>query len=399
MPDHTAGSRRTGLACWGVPLSLPRLRAVLGRLAAYQPTEGVHAAAARTRPLSANESPHGPLPGIMEAVAGAASTVNRYPDPGCGELTRAIARRHGVTEDRVVVGAGSVALLQTLLQSVGDPGTEVVYAWRSFELYPLLADLAGMRSVRVPLAGHTHDLPAMADRITDATRLVLICNPNNPTGTVVAREELRTFLARVPPTCLVALDEAYYEYARGPADSSGLPLGETHPNLVVLRTFSKAYGLAGLRVGYLVGDPRVVEQLRKACLVYAVNGAAQRAAVAALGLEDQLLRRVDATVAERGRVRDALAAHGWDIPAGHANFVWLPLGAASAEFGRWCTGKGIAVRTFPGEGVRVSVGCAEDNDAFLAASAAWLTRAGLWSPVSRIEGPALPSSGALPGQE
>ncbi|WPB88498.1 histidinol-phosphate transaminase [Streptomyces malaysiensis] len=282
---------------------MPRLRAVLGRLAAYQPTEGVHAAVARTRPLSANESPHGPLPGIVEAIAGAASVVNRYPDPGCGELTRAIARTHGITEDRVVVGAGSVALLQTLLQSVGDPGTEVVYAWRSFELYPTLADLAGLRSVRVPLVDDVHDLPAMADRITDATRLVLICNPNNPTGTVVAGEELRKFLARVPPTCLVALDEAYYEYAREPTASSGLDLCAAHPNLVVLRTFSKAYGLAGLRVGYLVGDPRVVEQLRKACLVYAVNGVAQQAAVAALGLQNQLLRRVDATVAERGRVR------------------------------------------------------------------------------------------------
>ncbi|EXU65406.1 aminotransferase [Streptomyces sp. PRh5] len=357
----------------GAPLSLPRLRTVLGRLTAYQPTEGVHAAAARTRPLSANESPHGPLPGIVEAIAAAASTVNRYPDPGCGELTRAIARTHGITEDRVVVGAGSVALLQTLLQSVGDPGTEVVYAWRSFELYPVLADLAGMRSVRVPLVEEAHDLPAMADRITDATRLVLICNPNNPTGTVVAREELRKFLARTPPTCLVALDEAYYEYAREPAASSGLDLGEAHPNLVVLRTFSKAYGLAGLRVGYLVGDPRVVEQLRKACLVYAVNGIAQRAAVAALGLEDQLLRRVDATVVERGRVRDALVAHGQDVPASHANFLWLRLGGASAAFGRWCTDRGVAVRTFPGEGVRVSIGRAEDNDAFLAASAEWLT--------------------------
>ncbi|MEE1802287.1 histidinol-phosphate transaminase [Streptomyces sp. JV176] len=355
-------------------MSLPRLRAVLGRLTAYQATEGVHTAAARTRPLSANESPHDPLPGIAEAIADAASTVNRYPDPGCGELTRAIARRHGITDDRVVVGAGSVALLQTLMQSVGDPGTEVVYAWRSFELYPVLADLAGLRSVRVPLVDGAHDLPAMADRVTDATRLVLLCNPNNPTGTVVTGEALRTFLARTPATCLVALDEAYYEYARDPAASSGLDLCAAHPNLVVLRTFSKAYGLAGLRVGYLVGHPRVTEQLRKACLAYAVNGVAQRGAVAALGVEDQLLRRVEATVAERGRVRDALAAHGWDVPAGHANFLWLRLGDASAEFGRWCTGKGIAVRTFPGEGVRVSIGCAEDNDVFLAASAAWLTR-------------------------
>lgn len=352
-------------------MSAPRLRAALDGLASYQPTEGVYGAAAHVRPLSANESPHDPLPGIVAAIAAAGASVHRYPDPGCGELTRAIARTHGIGEDRVLVGAGSVALLQALLQAVGEPGAEVVYAWRSFELYPVLAELAGVRSVAVPLVDAAHDLQAMADRITDDTQLVIVCNPNNPTGTVVGEEELRKFLERVPPTCLVAFDEAYFEYVREPTASSGLAFCDTHPNLVVLRTFSKAYGLAGLRVGYLVGAPHVVRQLSKACLAYAVNAIAQQAAVAALGLEDRLLRRVDATVAERARVREALLARGRHVPDAQGNFLWLGLGDASAGFGRWCAARGIAVRTFAGEGVRVSIGSAEDNDAFLAASADW----------------------------
>ena len=349
-------------------MTLPRLSPFLDELAAYRPSEGVHAVSGPL-PLSANESPHAPLPGIVAAVAEAGGTVNRYPDPGCRALTRALARSLGVGADRIAVGAGSVALLQTLFQAVAGPGAEAVHAHRSFELYPLLAGLAGVRSVGVPLNGETHDLTAMADRITDATRLVIICNPNNPTGTVVPREDLDKFLARVPDTCLVALDEAYGEYVRAPARADGLELAGRYPNLVVLRTFSKAYGLAALRVGYLVGDPRVVAPLRRACPVYAVSTVAQRAAVAALGLRGELMERVAVTAAERERVRDALRALGESVPESQANFVWLRLGGQAAALADWCAGRGISVRAFPGEGVRVSVGSPPDNDAFLAAVA------------------------------
>ncbi|MGY3677850.1 histidinol-phosphate transaminase [Streptomyces sp. TE33382] len=352
-------------------MSHPPLRAVLETVASYKPSEGVHGSAARPRPLSANESPHTPLPGIVEAIEEAGSTVNRYPDPGCGALIRALARSHGIAEDRIVAGAGSVALLQTLFQSIADPGAEAVYAWPSFEVYPTLAALAGVESVQVPLDGETHDLRAMAAGISSRTRLVIICNPNNPTGTVVGHGELREFIESVPPTCLVAVDEAYYEYVRGPAVTSALGLCAAHPNLVVLRTFSKAYGLAGLRTGYLVGDAHIVERLRKACLPYAVNTVAQRAAVAALGLEEQLLRRVDSTVAERTRVRDTLVRRGWEIPDSQANFLWLRLGRHAAGFGGWCASRDIAVRAFPGVGVRVSIGSSEDNDRFLAAADEW----------------------------
>ncbi|MQY10994.1 putative phenylalanine aminotransferase [Streptomyces sp. RB5] len=347
-------------------MASPRLRAVLDNIPAYRPTDGVYDAVP-ARPLSANESPDDPLPELRAAIAAAATGINRYPDPGCAGLTRALARRHHVTEDRVLVGAGSVALLQALFQAVGEPGAEVIYPWRSFELYPVLADLAGVRSVPVARPG----LASLAERITPDTRLVLVCNPNNPTGAFAGGDELRAFLDRVPPTCLVVLDEAYFEYVRAPGARSGLELLGTRPNLVVTRTFSKAYGLAGLRVGYLVGDPAIVEQLGKVKLAYSVSSVAQHAAITALDLADRLLRRVDATVAERTRLRDALTAGGFTVPDSQANFLWLPLAGRSAEFGRWCTDAGIAVRTFDGEGVRVSVGGGGDNDAFLAAALRW----------------------------
>ncbi|MEU8541953.1 histidinol-phosphate transaminase [Streptomyces sp. NPDC048717] len=352
-------------------MSSPPLRAVLGTLASYKPSDGLYASDDRTCPLSANESPHDPLPGIAEAIAAAGATVNRYPDPGCGPLIRALARTHGITEDRIAVGAGSLSLLQALFQAVADPGAEAVYAWPSFEVYPALAALAGVESVRVPLTRDTHDPRAMADRITPRTRLVVVCNPNNPTGTALGFDELRAFVESVPPTCLVAVDEAYHEYVRDQAVAGALPLCDAHPNLVVLRTFSKAYGLAGLRTGYLVGSAPIVEALRKACLPYAVSSVAQRAAVAALGLGGELMRRVDDTVAERTRVRDTLVGQGWEIPDSQGNFVWLGLGPHAEDFGVWCAHRGVAVRAFPDMGVRVSIGSAEDNDRFLTVADAW----------------------------
>ncbi|MEV0393360.1 histidinol-phosphate transaminase [Polymorphospora rubra] len=352
-------------------MTAPILRAVLDDLPGYQPAAGLYGGAATVRPLSANESPFAPLPGIREVVTAAGATINRYPDPDCYELTAALARVHDVDPGRVLVGGGSVALLQLLLQAVAEPGAEVLYAWRSFEIYPVMADLAGVTSVRVPLDGDDHDLAAMAARITAATRMVIVCSPNNPTGTVVGDSELRAFLDRVPPTCLVALDEAYHEYVRAPGAADGRALCDAYPNVVVLRTFSKAYGLAGLRVGYLLGAPGVVDRLRRATLPYSVNTVAQLAALAALGLAKELLRRVDATVAERTRVRDALLAAGWRVPDGQGNFLWLQLGEDASTFGTWCAKRDIAVRAFAGDGVRVSIGSVEDDDAFLAACAEW----------------------------
>jgi histidinol-phosphate aminotransferase len=347
------------------------MRPVLDDLAAYQP--GPDPRGTLTHLLEANESPHDPPPGVVAAVTAAVATANRYPDFHGAGLIAALARCHDVPQNHIALGAGSVSLLQALFLAVAQPGAEVLYARRSFELYPALADLAGVRSRQVSLADEVHDLRAMAAATGPATRLVVVCNPNNPTATVAHRAEFEHFLDRVPPDCLVAVDEAYREYVRDPGSPDGLEWYRTRPNVVVLRTFSKAYGIAGLRVGYLVGDPYVVARLRAVCLPFAVSAVAQAAAMAALRAGDEVRRRVDAIVAERTRMRRHLLDDGWAVPPSEANFLWLRLDDAAAAFGRWCAGHGIGVRVFPADGVRVSVGSKEGNDAFLTAARAWRT--------------------------
>jgi histidinol-phosphate aminotransferase len=226
----------------------------------------------------------------------------------------------------------------------------------------------------VPLQDETHHLPAMAAAITPRTRVIFVCNPNNPTGTVVHRAELEDFLDRVPPDCLVVLDEAYAEYVRDPDVPDGLELYRDRPNLAVLRTFSKAYGLAGLRVGFLVGHEPVAEAARKTLLPFSVNTIAQAAAIASLAAEPELLARVDQVVKERARVRDELLAQGWSVPPTEANFVWLRLNEDTEDFAASCARDGIGIRPFAGEGARVSVGDEEDNEAFLAAARAYPRR-------------------------
>jgi histidinol-phosphate aminotransferase len=344
----------------------PRFRSVLDRFVAYKAGKVVTSSDGRSFKLSSNESPFGPLPSVLEAILEAGRHVNRYPDHGCTELIAEIARHYAVPEDHVAVGCGSVGLTQMLLEVVGEPGAEVMYAWRSFEAYPLLVSLSGATAVQVPLTHETHDLAAMAGAITGQTRLIFVCNPNNPTGTVVGRAALEAFLDQVPADCLVVLDEAYREYVRDPDVPDGLMLYPQRPNLVILRTFSKAYGLAGLRVGYLMGHPLVVAAVRKAYLPFCVNGIAQAAGIASLLAADELMERVDLTVKERERVRGALLVQGWNVPPTEANFVWLRLGADTATFAAAGEMAGVSVRPFPGEGARVSIGSPEENDAFLA---------------------------------
>jgi histidinol-phosphate aminotransferase len=349
----------------------PRFRSVLDGFPAYKPGRTPVSASGKTHKLSSNESPYGPLPSVVEVIAEAARSVNRYPDNGAVALIDAIAERHGVPADHVAVGCGSVGVAQQLFEAVGEPGAEVIYAWRSFEAYPPLADLAAAHSVRVPLREEVHDLPAMAAAITPHTRMIFVCNPNNPTGTVVHADELTAFLDRVPADCLVVLDEAYREYLRDAAVPDGIDLYRDRPNVAVLRTFSKAYGLAGLRVGFLVAQPAVVAAVRCTMLTFSVNHIAQAAAIASLAAEDELMERVDLVVKERTRVRDELIASGWTVPPTEANFVWLPLGERTMEFAAACEEVGISVRPFAGEGVRVSIGDQEANDAFLRVAHAW----------------------------
>ena len=351
----------------------PRFRAILDQFAPYKPGR-LPSAGSRSFKLSSNESPFGPLPSVLKVIAEAAGDVNRYPDNGAAELTAAIAARFGVPQADVAVGCGSVGVAQQLLEAVGEPGAEVLYAWRSFEAYPYLSDLAGVTSVRVPLRAERHDLAAMADAITPQTRMVFVCNPNNPTGTVVHRAELVKFLDRVPSDCLVVLDEAYSEYVRDADVPDGMALYADHPNVAVLRTFSKAYGLAGLRVGFLVGHEPVAAAVRKTMLTFTVNSLAQAAAVASLAAEAELLDRVEAVVAERERVCRELAGQGWTVPLTEANFVWLRLSEDTGDFADTCDRAGISVRPFAGEGARVSIGEHAANDAFLEVAAAYPRR-------------------------
>ena len=357
-----------------MPPPTPRFRSVLDRFAAYRPGRMATAPDGRSHKLSSNESPYGPLPSVVDAIAAAAADVNRYPDNGAQALIEAVATRFGVPAAHIAVGCGSVGVTQQLLEAIGEPGAQVLYAWRSFEAYPTLTALSGAEPVQVPLDGERHDLAAMADAITGRTRLVFVCNPNNPTGTVVHRGELTAFLRRVPPDCLVVLDEAYREYVRDPGVPDGLSVYPDWPNVAVLRTFSKAYGLAGLRVGFLVGHEPVAAAARATMLPFTVNRVAQAAAVASLAAEPELLERVDAVVGERRRVRDALLAEGWTVPPTEANFVWLRLGEDTPGFAAECEAAGVSIRPFGTEGARISIGDPDANEAFLAVAKSYPRR-------------------------
>jgi histidinol-phosphate aminotransferase len=346
----------------------PRLRTALEGIPTYKP--GRAAAAGDGAPaykLSSNENPYPPLPSVLRTVQDASATFNRYPDMFATGLTRAIADRFAVPVEHVATGTGSVGVLQQVVQSTAGAGDDVVYAWRSFEAYPIVVQISGARSVTVPLtADEHHDLDAMADAITAQTRLVLVCSPNNPTGTAVRRDALERFLDRVPSDVLVVIDEAYREFVRDDAVPDGLDVYRERPNVAVLRTFSKAYGLAGLRVGFAVAQEPVAEALRKTAVPFGVSALAQVAATASLGAEDELLERVAALVDERTRVLTALREQGWAaVPDSQANFVWLRLGARTAEFAAACEGVGVVVRPFPGEGARVTIGEREANDLVL----------------------------------
>ncbi|MQA25383.1 MAG: histidinol-phosphate transaminase [Micromonosporaceae bacterium] len=323
--------------------------------------------------LASNEVPYGPLPGVTEAIATAAAQVHRYPDMGVVALRDLIAERYGVSPDRVATGCGSVALTEHLVKAAMLPRDGIVYAWRSFEAYPIISAGAAATSVRVPnTAEHGHDLDAMAAAITDNTRVVLVCNPNNPTGTVVRRAALERFVDLVPADVLVVIDEAYREFVTDAEVPDALALFGDRPNVVVLRTLSKAWGLAGLRVGWLAAAPEVADAVRKVVTPFSTNAVAQAAAIAALGAPDEMRRRVDLVTSERERVHKAVLALVPDVPETQSNFVWLPLRDGAAPFAAACEQRGVIVRAFAGDGVRVTIGTPEENDAFLAAAEATL---------------------------
>jgi histidinol-phosphate aminotransferase len=359
-----------------IPEGKVRLRSTLDAVPAYKPgkpaaeREGITA-----YKMSSNENPYPPLPSVVEVLRDAATSVNRYPDMSVSALTGSLAQHLGVPVEHLATGTGSVGVLQQLIQVTCEPGDEVVYAWRSFEAYPIVVALSGATSVQVPLdADARHDLPAMAAAITDRTRLVLVCTPNNPTGPAVHADELSAFLDQVPSDVLVVIDEAYLEFGRDDRVPDALALYRTHPNVAVLRTFSKAYGLAGLRIGYAVAQEPVATALRKAAVPFGVTDLAQRAAIASLRAYDELAERVDALVLERDRMFKALRDQGWDVPETQANFVWLPLGEETLNFAAAADEAGLTVRPFAGEGCRCSVAEVEANDRLIEVAAAFRDR-------------------------
>ena len=336
-------------------------------IAALQPYRQGRPAAAEAFKLSSNESPFPPLPAVLDAISG--SSFNRYPDGAATMLRTRLAERFGVTLDEVHTGSGSVAILQQLIQAAAGPGDEVLYAWRSFEAYPGLVTVSGATSVQVPnRPDGTHDLPAMAAAITDRTRVILVCSPNNPTSAIVTAADFEAFMADVPDTVLVLLDEAYAEFVTDPTAVHGEPLLARYPNLVMLRTFSKAYGLAGLRVGYAVGPAYILDAARSTAIPLSVTEPAQRAALAALDNEPELLARVAELIERRDTIATSLAAQGWTIPASQGNFVWLPTGEHTVAAAETLEAHGIVARVFPPDGIRVSIGEPESVEKLLQAA-------------------------------
>ncbi len=345
-----------------------RTRADLESLPVYIPGRTIPGAVK----LASNEVSAGPLPSVVAAIADAAAGVNRYPDNGVTALLERLAARLDVPRSQVAAGCGSVALCQQLVQATCGRDDEVLFAWPSFEAYPLITQVAGVRQRTVPLRrDHSHDLPAMLDAITAATRVVFVCSPNNPTGTAVRRDELVAFLDAVPDGVLVALDEAYHEFVTDPAVPDGVVLHRDNvgwDNLAVLRTFSKAYGLAGLRVGYCVAPEPIITALHTVSMPFSVNSLAQVAALASLDVADELLARCQGIAAERDRVRAELLAMGYPVPDSQANFVWLPLGEQTAAFNNHCLDHKIVIRAYPGTGARITISTPAENEAFLAAA-------------------------------
>jgi len=336
-------------------------------IAALPPYRQGKQAGADAFKLSSNENPYEPLPAVVESLRRTVG-VNRYPDATAARLRQRLGERFGVQPDEVHIGAGSVSILSQLMLAAAGPGDEVVYAWRSFEAYPGLVLIAGATPVEVPLtADARHDLDAMAAAVTDRTRAVIVCSPNNPTGPIVTQAEFDAFLTKIPRDLLVVLDEAYAEFVTDPDAVDGLvKLGrDDHPNVVVLRTFSKAYGLAGLRVGYAIGHRRILDAARATAVPLSVTAQSEEAALASLDAEAELLARVRTIGERRDRLAAALRAQGWDIPAAQGNFVWLRTGAQTMDVAARFEEGGCIVRPFAGDGIRISVGEEESVDRVL----------------------------------
>ena len=351
----------------------------LRRIPVYPAADG-YASEGPIAKLASNESPYPPIPAVVEAVTKALTGLNRYPDPTNAALRRALSDRHGVPAQRIAIGNGSCDILLAAGDALLEPGAELVYAWPSFSVYPHLSAASGARAIEVPLdASHTHQLDKMAEEITGATRLVIVCNPNNPTSTALPIDEIAEFVRGVPRHVAVILDEAYVEFNVLQDPDESVALLDKHPNLVLLRTFSKVYGLCGLRVGYaLCGSESfrvAVDQVRQP---FFCNAAAQAAALESLKHQDEVTRRVERNLADRMELEDELRELGIEPAASQANFVWFDLGEerVEADVMRGLAERGILVRAGTSLGregaLRVTVGTQAENERFLEALTALL---------------------------
>jgi len=352
----------------------------VGRLPEY-PVAGGYSLPEDVAMLASNESPWGPAPQVLEVAARAAAGANRYPDPSYSSLRSALSKRYGVPANRIAVGNGSVDLLMAAGEALLEPGAELVYAWPSFSVYPQLPAASGATAIEVPLDDdHKHDLEAMASEITVATRLVIVCNPNNPTSTALPLADLSAFVDRVPADVCVILDEAYCEFNLLDDPDASVDLLERHPNLVLLRTFSKAYGLAALRVGYaLCGSEAFVQAVHAVRQPFVVNAVANAAAIEALKHQDAVAERVERTVMARVELDEGLRALGIEPAQSQANFCWfdLPEDVDEGEIVAGLRDRGVLVRQGSALGrdgaLRVTYGTSEENQRFLAALGELLT--------------------------
>lgn len=321
--------------------------------------------------LSSNENPYAPLESVAQVVRDQAASIQLYPDMGAVAVRARIAARFDVRPEEIAVGAGSVEVASQLISASAGDGDEVIFAWRSFEAYPILVQIAGATPIAVPLtADDRHDLPAMAAAITERTRLVLVCNPNNPTGAGVTTAELDEFMRAVPSDVLVVVDEAYVHFNNDEHSADGLDFFRRYDNVAVLHTFSKAFGLAGLRIGYAIAREQVADNLRKVAVPFGVSALAQQAAIASLDAEAELDARVQVLVAERARMSEELRRLGWAVRDSLGNFVWLGTGDRTGEIDATLREHAVIARAYGTDGIRVSVGSPEMNDRFLAAIAA-----------------------------
>jgi len=312
--------------------------------------------------LSSNEVPFLPSPAVSKALEN--GQWNRYPDATAVGVRTRLAKKYGVSADEVLVGAGSVALLAQWITAAAGPGDEVVYSWRSFEAYPGLVSVAGATSVQVPnTPDHRHDIDGLVRAVTDRTRVLIVCTPNNPTSQIVTRTEFETLMSRIPESLLVILDEAYAEFVDHSDAVDGRDYLGKYPNLVVLRTLSKAYGLAGLRIGYAIASPEVIAPARAAAIPLSVSGPAQIAAEAALDHDEEILGRLETIREHMQKIRQEWSAGPLPLPWG--NFAWLPVGDKTDTVAKWLEEESVVARVFVGEGIRVSIAESEGVDALL----------------------------------